>query len=207
MGKKPLMKNTGPVNSYFGGIGEVMSSKADLAFALGISANAISKFKIVGFEIQCRISINYTTRTNAFNYTEGRYLTSLRDEEGKITNFGNNSFKTVSQPITEIYAPGIITQTGTSLFQDAAGATLLDMPNCTSVPSNMFGNWNGLGKIIRFDNVVNYGNTQGDDSVFGGKNTNATVYANTYNQTSNGGGVEGDLQKIIDDPQGNVIWV
>lgn len=201
------MKSLGGINSYFGGIGEVMSSKSDLAFALGIPDNAISKFKIVGFEIQCRISINYATRTNAFNYTEGRYLTSFYDYEGKCTNFGNNTFKTVSQPITEVYAPGIITQTGTSLFQDAAGATLLDMPNCTSVPSGMFGNWNGLGKVIRFDSVVNYGNTQGDNNVFVGNNTNATVYANTYNQTSNGGGVEGDLQKVIDDPQGNVIWI
>lgn len=207
MSKKIFMRTYNSANTFLGGIGINVTTPALLAPLLGISAINIKKFRLIGNDIECRISNNYSTPTNAFNNTNGRFLTYFLDPEGKVTNLGNNSFKTVTNLMSELYFPGIITQTGGTIMQDALGTSLFNIPNCTSLPSALFGNWNGLGKVCRFDSVVSYNGTPATIDVFVGNNVRATVYANTFCQTNNSGGVDADLQAVIDNVNGNVIWV
>ena len=203
------MKSNGKPNTFIGGIGLNVTTPALLAVHLGISASRISKFKLIGNDIECRVSGgSYVLPVSAFNNVNGRFLTYFRDEEGLVTDCLLTCFKTVTNPISVLYFPAIITLTGTSLFQDSAGPTLFDLPNCTTLPIGMAGNWNGTGKTLNFPSVVNYGPTQGNDAVFAGNNrNNVTINANSINQTSNGGGVEGDLQWVIDGGTATINWV
>lgn len=195
-------------NTRIGGLGSVDTTASALATRLGISVGRISNFSITANEITCLIGGgSYTTPLNCF---QSQPITSFFDYDGLCTNFGNSTFKTTSGGrMTEVYAPGIVTNTGTGIFQDNNNPIVLNMPYMTSVQSTFWGNLTGnTGGTIRFDRCTTYGATKGNDGVLAGNELlRSTIYAPISEQTSNGGGVEGDLAAVIADPTGDVIWV
>lgn len=177
--------------TYIGGVSATISTPALLATKLGISETRIKNFSVVGSDIQCRIIGNYVMPT-WINNTE---LTYIIDADGLVTNSG--SFKATTK-FLYLYFPGIITQTYQAFFQDKLNGFKLEMPNCTSLPNNFFGN---LGMTTNETTLIvprctNFGTTKLNNSVFNiwmdGK-----VYAPISEQTSNSGGVEGDLAYAI----------
>lgn len=77
-------------NTIIGGVGSVITTKSALATKLGISESIIQGFKIVGSDIHCKITSNYSIGVNTFNSDVN--ITSYLDFDGKCINVGQAAF-------------------------------------------------------------------------------------------------------------------
>ena len=108
--------------------------------------------------------------------------TSLASGFNSLTTAGESCFKNCTSLASGFNS---LTTVGDSCFA-----------NCTSLTS------------LNFDNVTNYGTTVGDDTVFSGIVGNTiSVTAKTIHQTSNGGGLEGDLDFLNTNNTVAFTWV
>lgn len=73
-------------NTFIGGVSATLNTPALLAAKLGISVSAISNFKIIGTDIECKITSNYVMNTSAFR--DNTSITYFDDKEGKFTDVG-----------------------------------------------------------------------------------------------------------------------
>lgn len=103
-------------NTIIGGVGSVITTKTALATKLGVSESIIQGFKIVGSDIHCKVSANYTIPNNCF--LSDTTITKYEDLEGKCSALGQGCFE------------------GTSAFTKAV------FPNITTIPNRAFFNSN-----------------------------------------------------------------
>ena len=196
------------INTHIKGIGGTVNTKSLLATYLGISESRIQRFTLTGSDLDFSVT---GSQKYGLAGSAGSSITFFEDNSGRVSNVGSQVFRLHTQPITRAYFPGVITQTGAALFQDSSFPRFFSLPNCTSIPTGFFGNCGiSIASYLNIPKCLNIGATQGYDS--GGtirlnSNTNLlTIYANSSLQTSNGGGVEGDLADAI--ARGaTVIWV
>lgn len=183
-------------NTFIGGVSATLDTPALIAAKLGININRIKSFKIAGSDIEFAVVGGaYVLPNSSFLNTP---VSFFLDNDGLITDVGSTSFKANPISAGRIYLPGIISLTGQSVYQDSYGFSLTDFPNCVNFPKDFFGNWSGNGKTLSIPKATNIGGTVGNDLAFRGPNVNGlTIITNSLNQTSNGGGVEGDLAFAI----------
>lgn len=179
-------------NTFIGGVASTISTPALLATKLRISGSRISNFKVVGSDIQCRISGGGYVMPSWLNDTN---LTYIIDREWFVTDV--TSFKATSN-FLYLYFPAIVNVTGSAIFQDKGNGFKLEMPNCISLPNSFFGNLFSTTnkKVLYVPRCTNFGTTKLNNNVFS-NNMNGIIYAPISEQTSNSGGVEGDLAYAI----------
>jgi hypothetical protein len=114
-----------------------------------------------------------------------------------------NKFVFENNTIEKVY----LTQDFTSANQvfNLNNITHLFIENGTSLGDVMFQN-NDL-VYLNIQNVVDIGSTTGDNSVFGNNTgNNVTVIVPSIHETSNAGGLEGDLQYLDDENTVDFVW-
>lgn len=192
-------------NTEIGGVSATINTASALASVLGISSIYVKDFTISGSNIKCNITISsYALPISCFQSSTA--ITYFYDYSGKVTNIGSNAFKATTN-IYYLYFPAVITQTGTSILQDTTKATVLSMPNCVSLPIGFLGNYTGNGKVLHIPSATNLGGSQSNNAVFVTSNVSGLkIYASSVNQTSNTGGIEGDLDFAISSGA-TVSWV
>jgi len=175
--------STPPVtyNTYIGGISASVSSAALLASKLGISVGAISNFTIVGADIKCKITGSYSMPGNC--WASNSAITYFRDFDGLVTSISVGGIDDNGQCIEWYF------------------------PNCLSIAKTVenysFHNNHTQGVILYTPRCTDWGGTQGTDGGMFLNIGNAldakgfTIYAPIAMQTSNSGGVEGDLAAAI----------
>ncbi len=84
-----LMGGKSAPNTIIGGVGSVITTKSALATKLGISESIISAFKIVGNDVQARITENYLLPNQLF-FNDSDILSFL-DYDGMVSNFNGVS--------------------------------------------------------------------------------------------------------------------
>lgn len=152
-------------NTFIGGIGSVITTKASLATKLGISQSIIKSFKVVGTEVQAFIDSNYTMTNRFYGDTT---ITHYDDKDGKVTAIGQNQFRDCSNleyvrfpsltsitgndnnnsgvfrncvSLTECLIPNLTTLTGRQHFDNVPLLTELTIPNLTgTIPTYTFRN-------------------------------------------------------------------
>lgn len=77
-------------NTIIGGVGSVITTKSALATKLGISESIIRGFEVVGNDVHCRITSDYSIGINTFN-SDGN-ITSYLDFDGKCIEVGQTAF-------------------------------------------------------------------------------------------------------------------
>lgn len=115
-----------PINTIIGGVAGTISTKSALATKLGISESIITRFEIVGSDVHCNISSNYTLPNNCFDHDAT--ITSYIDYDGKmyVPTIVRNFFQystieylylasatilpscSYCYNLTEIYAPNVV---------------------------------------------------------------------------------------------------
>lgn len=156
---------TNKPNTIIGGVASTIPTRAALATKLGISESLITRFKVVGNDIQCKIIDNYTIPSNCFlNDTS---ITSYLDKQGKVTNVNNYSFENTSN-LKEIsfinavyFGQGVFKNSGLlEVLQPLPAVSLNNtFENCSDLISvnaglangtwlNSFANCNNLTEVI-----------------------------------------------------------
>lgn len=77
-------------NTIIGGIGGAINTKALLATKLGIPESIIRKFEVVGSDVHCTISSNYSIPSSCFN--SDLSISSYHDFDGRVTIINGNAF-------------------------------------------------------------------------------------------------------------------
>lgn len=196
-------------NTYIGGVSSVLNSASAVASSLSVSADRIRSFSIIGNDIQFRMVGSYSLGFS--NPAPLRPLLKYYyDNDGLVTNIQDDTFRGMSAGVIRLYFPGIIVQTGQAIFQDIFTPFILDMPNCTTVPASWLGNWETASgaKIVSLPKCTNFGVDELNNSVFsynGAKRTK--LYVPISKQTSNAGGVEGDVAFVAGSTASSIVYV
>lgn len=202
-------KNKGAVNTYIGGVSSVLNSASAVATMLGMSVSRIQKFSIIGSDIQFRMVGSYTLGFT--NQTSLRTLLKYYyDNDGLVTNIQGETFRVMSAGIIRLYFPGIIVQTGIAILQDIFNPFILEMPNCTTVPDNWLGNWQTYSgtKTVVLPKCTNFGTTKVNNNVFTNNGRQRMkLYVPISEQTSNAGGVEGDIAIVAGSTGSSIVYV
>ncbi len=172
-------------NTFIGGVASVISTSVILAAKLGIASNKITNFKIVGSDIECRITGNYSIYYFTSNPPSVRLIiTYYRDLDGLVTSIAEQAF--YNTVIREVYTPN-----ATSIGMQAFDQNLPDNPNKNEL------------KILYVPRVTTIGDTVLNNIVFRSGNLGGgKIYVHPSLQTINAGGVEGDLAYLA---TGNTI--
>jgi hypothetical protein len=180
-------------NTFIGGVASTITTSGALATKLGIASNRITNFKIVGSDIECSISGSYVLQ----GFYQDTNITSYIDIDGLVTDLADNVFRETTK-IKELNFKGIVTLNGKFVDRNSQ-IQLVYLKNCTSILGQFYNDFYPSKKVFYIPSVTTLGATSGDNQVFYNALTSVgcTIYANPSLQTSNGGGVEGDLALAI----------
>ena len=182
-------------NTFIGGVASTITTSGALATKIGIASNRITNFKIVGSDIECSISGSYSIPFQCFY--QDTNITSYVDIDGLVTDLGENVFRETTK-IKELNFKGIVTLNGTFVDRESQ-IQLVYLKNCTSILGQFYNDFYPSKKVFYIPAVTTLGANSGYNSVFynGASSVGCTIYAHPSLQTSNGGGVEGDLALAI----------
>lgn len=193
-----LGNSNAKVNTYIGGIGGVVNTPALLAAKLkkhpsGADFNVadIRKFKVVGSNIECSITTDYSLADMAFQNTEqtSSSPTYYYDNGSKCKSLGSSTFYG-SRNTSAHYFPAV----------QSIGAGAFYHANYSNVEV--------ADKIIYLPNCTNIGNPNvASNLMFGFTSITQKMYANTFLQTNNAGGVDATIQDGITNRGLQVVWV
>ena len=196
-------------NTYIGGVASVLNSASAVATSLSVSVSRIESFSIIGSDIQFRMVGSYT-----LGFTNQVPLRTLLkyyyDNDGLVTNVGDYTFQSMSAGVIRLYFPGVISQTGHGIFQDIFTPFILEMPNCITVPEKWLGNWQTSSgtKTVVLPKCTNFGTNELDNLVFtSNARQRMKLYVPISKQTSNAGGVEGDVAYVAAGTASSVVFV
>ena len=177
-------------NTFIGGIGGAINTPALLATKLGISKNRIKLFKVTGVDVECAV-IGGSYNIPIQCWTNNLQITYYRDEAGLVSVVGQQAFGNIGTQFKSFYFPKAtkIEQTiGNWSFQST-----------TNLIKNTW-------KFMYVPLVTQWGNTQQADINGQSQGTqvfrinfdfNGIIYAHPSLQTSNAGGLEGDLAYLL----------
>ena len=163
-------------NTFIGGIGLTITSKAALAGVLGIPESYITSFFVYGDNVAANITTPYTQKDYGFEYNND--LTFFYDLDGRMISVGINGFANTDN-IYKIFLPGV-TSTGSAAF------------------GNVYG-----GKRISAPKAETLAQTAGYEGVFLNA-VSLNIWLPSSLQTANEGVMEGDVQYAVDN--GNTVY-
>lgn len=160
-------------NTEIGGVASTISTPALLATKLGIDVSRITNFTVVGSDIKCRITGNYTLL--AFNFNSSTVITYYDDFDGLVTSIRADTFAGQTLPMTRLLMPGVTSVlNGNWFFYESIAIKTIYLPICTS-----------------------FGNTIGNDSTIAHWNaTGVKMYVSSFLQTCNSGSPDGDIATL-----------
>jgi hypothetical protein len=205
-------KSKGEPNTFIGGVSSVVTSANVLATFLAISVARVKKFTIVGSDVQCRIiggSYPLTITNNASNTALRTLITYFQDNDGLVSNISASCFALTTK-LARVYLPGVTTATNAFIFQDVnVIGCIVEMPNCISIPNSFFGNYSvTTTKITVLPKCINFGSTELNNTIFSTATARSMrLYAPVSKQTSNAGGVEGDVAAVAAGVGASVVFV
>jgi hypothetical protein len=178
-----LLKNT-----KIGGVSATINTANLLATKLGINVARISQFTIVGSDIECSVSGNYTLPYQFFN--NDNTITYFKDSDSLVTssNAGLPFYNCAN--ITDVILYGM-TSLGNTSFGLTPKLELLYLPNTTTIPNNAFAQ--GNKKIFYIPLATNLGDTPSSTNVFSVGNTGSLIYCNPSLSTNNAGGENANI--------------
>lgn len=187
-------------NTFIGGVASTITTSGALATKLGIASNRITNFKIVGSDIECRISGSYSIPANCFNSNTS--ITYYRDYDNLVVSIGGSAFQFTTL-ITELDLAGVLN----SGSYYGSNINRIIFKNCTTVPAYGFAN-SGNVKLIYIPNATSLGGTSGNNDVFliGGGSPSfggRLLYVHPSLATNNAGAPDGDLAYAIS--QGAIV--
>jgi len=182
-------KKGGLPNTYIGGVASTISTPALLASKLAIDVSRITNFSIVGSDIQCKITGSYVIPYRAFRDMTVAYFT---DSDNLVTDIASEAFARVPNPCTLVFK-GVVSLTGGFIISQSYNMTI-ELENCTTISNGAFGDLSN--SIVYIPRCVNLGTTSLNNSVFQ-YSVKSEIYCHSSLNTSNSGGVEGDLTDAI----------
>lgn len=216
------------VNTFIGGIAGTINTRELLATKLGINVGRIKRFEVIGSDVQCAvINGNY----GGGNWGNDANITHFYDNRGLVKDMVYRGVRDCPE-LDSVYYPKLETIIdecffGTKLEVVEFPELLYATGNYACFRSNTFlkkfiapkaieiyhTNDDFLGSAIALElvdvrSLIKLGSTHGRDGyIFNNSNlANLTIYANSVLQTSNAGGVEGDLAFAIAGGA-TVVWV
>jgi len=155
-------------NTYIGGVASTISTASDLATKLGISVGNISNFTVVGSDIKCKITGNYTMPDSAFENNSN--ITFYDDLDGLVTGVGIRAFRAndiISTTKLKRVTFKNITTLGNQSFQYRSSCDIY-IPICLTFINDPLLGTNG-----------------------------SIIYCNSYLATNNGGGIDASIASAI----------
>lgn len=131
-------------NTFIGGVSASIGTAAALATKLQISTGRISNFKVVGNDIQCKISGGiYAIPGNCFR--DDSTITYYNDSKGLVTNILAQGFRSCVN-LTYVNFPNV-TVLESYVFEGAKLSGVIDFPKLTNVGTNVLVSMTGLCTI------------------------------------------------------------
>lgn len=162
-----------PANTFIGGVSSTINTTSQLATKLGISVSNISSFSIIGSDVKCNITGNYSIPVNAFN--SDLNITYYNDADGLVTSLSNGSFYRAVNLVYCYFKNAV--SVGNQSF-DGDGQTMII-------------------KTIYTPSATSYGSSVSNNTVFRDNYPGLRVYVNPILATANSGSPDGDLALII----------
>lgn len=144
---------------------------------------------------------NLVTRVNSSAFTASGLPLGYNDPEtaslhtiimNGCTQIDGTAFS-YQRSLVNFQMNALVTMTGTFCL-NWTGARQLRFPNLVNVSTRAFAHQNGSStKLLYIPKPTLLGTTTGDDNVFNGMTGGCTIVANPSLQTSNAGGLEGDI--------------
>lgn len=179
-------------NTEIGGVASTISTPALLASKLAIDVSRITNFSIVGSDIKCRITGNYSLTASAFG--SNNVITYYYDLEGLVNNFTEANTFVSCGSLHDIFFPGLSTIFGSFNFNITPMLKTIELPYLVSTSNASFAYSSGTFiKKIYVPRCTSLGSSSGDNSVFSGIATGSIIYCHPSLATNNGGGIDGDL--------------
>lgn len=187
-------------NTFIGGVAATITTAGALATKLGIASNRITNFKIVGSDIECRISGSYSIPVSCFR--SDTFITYYRDTDNLVVSIGSTAFQYTTL-MTELDLAGVLN----SGSYYGSNINRIIFKNCTTVPAYGFDS-SGNVKLIYIPNATSLGGTSGNNDVFtiGGGTPSFSgrlLYVHPSLATNNAGAPDGDLAYAIS--QGAIV--
>jgi len=196
-------------NLFIGGVASTINTPELLAdkfqnYASGsaFSVSNIQDFTIVGDDIKCYIAVDYQlNNTNPFTSAQiGAILTYYYDFQ-RLKSMASSFSGQTNLKYLKLFGLINIGPTSGSLG-NCNNLEILDFPNLITWNDNSSINKPESLKIVNIPKCTILGGTAGDNNLFYFTYLNFKIYANTYLQTNNSGGLEGDLVGFT-----NITWV
>ena len=201
-------------NTFIGGVSGTITTGAQLATKLGISSARVTNFKIVGSNIQAKITGGtYVLPGSVF--LSDTSITYYNDPTGLVTSLTTATFRSCTNltsvyfpncttidnvgslsfyqtfALTSVYLP-LVTTINTQTFNQSALSTL-NLPELTNVKGvNAFGAMNNI-TLINMPKCTILGSDTGNNNTFLNIKTGCVINVNTVLQTANAGAPDGDL--------------
>lgn len=167
-------RSKGLANTFIGGVAPMINTESALATRLGISVSRITLFKVVGSNIECRISGSYQL-IQTFSSNDVNQVKYYIDQDGLVFTIGLQAFYTTTLEFG--YFPNAI----------SIGDAAFDQNSPTSLPKDNL-------KRLYIPRVLTIGATVANNNVFRSGNLGGgVIFAHPSLATINAGGVEGDL--------------
>lgn len=188
-------------NVFIGGVSATYDSESSIATALGLSAGDISLFSIDGNNISFRVETNFTLQNDSFrDITIGDVLTYFIDVDGYCLGAQGSSFRLQNSNTVILVLPNATTF-GTECFLGSR-VSYLRLPNMTNLGFKCLESVT-LGKRYYVPNST-FGANNLYNRVFRNCPSTLKVYHDSALLTSNGGGLEGDLDHVLNDRGGSI---
>lgn len=198
-------------NTFIGGLASTITTKEILATKLGISVSNISKFLIVGNDIEARISVAYSTVD--FSATQvTNNLTYYIDSDSNLKSISIYLQKNINR----LELNGV-----TTLFANALRETNVKeaiFPNLTSLSNTGSSNFHFyvcsfmetiyIPECVIFGKDAN-GNVQHsvNNQIFESLKANCKIYVHPSMETINAGSIEADLAYARDNRSAQIVYV
>lgn len=196
-------------NTEIGGVASAISTPALLAAKFlnypsgtAFSASNITNFEIIGSDIKCFISGEYTFIPSAFDFTDGYFpniVTYYYDYDNLAKTTYYYTFQGQSN-LTKIKLEGIITLNSRDFVN--TNAVEYYFPNLITINNNAF-RLCVLGRSFYIPNCTKLGGSVISNGVFDNISSQAKIYCHPSLATNNGGAPDGDLAYAI--TQGAVV--
>lgn len=208
----------GSYNTEFGGLAATINTRKLIAAKLGLTSAGIENVQVVGSDIRFKVLVgSYQLPANAFSANTA--ITSFKDNSGKCTKFNYRALRSASN-LAEIIAPSVTEIVDECIYgvklttlSLPALTTVSGMYNCiqsnflTSVSFPLLTTVTITGAVVGspvLNNVyipsISVMNTNASGTFIASNNQCATNVAITIANaalTSNGGGIDADLQALI----------
>lgn len=179
-------------NTFIGGVASTITTSGALATKLEIATNRITNFKIVGSDIECRISGSYGIPFGCF--ASNTSITYYRDTDNLVSSLQGSTFANTSQ-IKTIEFNGVLSILESEILGSNIEEVLLK--NCISSARQSLQFASKLD-IVYIPNCTILGVSPSvNNNVFVSIKVGCKIYAHPSMATINSGGVEADLAAAI----------